>query len=159
MKKHILWLFAAFAVAGGGYWAGQVFPAKVALWKSGAVAVAQKPGLPNTAVVTTRDINFAVTAAGDIGPLDAVSVRPEIGGLISKLTLDIAVIGGVAGLLASSGLVNLLSLLSPGDYTPVITVNAMLLGFSFSVCVGVLAGIFPGVKAARLNPIQALRYE
>lgn len=47
------------------------------------------PSPPATAVVTTRDIHFAVTAAGDIGPLDAVSVRPEIGGLISKLTLDI----------------------------------------------------------------------
>jgi HlyD family secretion protein len=40
-------------------------------------------------VVAERDIHFAITAAGDIGPLDAVSVRPEIGGLISKLTLDI----------------------------------------------------------------------
>jgi len=71
----------------------------------------------------------------------------------------IAAIGGVAGLLASRGLVNLLSLLSPTDFTPVITVEAMLLAFGFSVCVGVLAGLFPGFKAARLNPIQAVRYE
>jgi putative ABC transport system permease protein len=71
----------------------------------------------------------------------------------------IAAIGGVAGLLASQGLVNLLSLVSPTDFTPVITADAMLLAFGFSVCVGILAGIFPGFKAARLNPIQALRYE
>jgi len=71
----------------------------------------------------------------------------------------IAVIGGLVGLVASNGLVELLSLLSPGANTPVITVTAMLLAFSSSVCVGVLAGIFPGLKAARLNPIEALRYE
>ncbi len=71
----------------------------------------------------------------------------------------IAVIGGLAGLLASKALVNLLALLSPGGNTPVITWDAMLLAFAFSVAVGVLAGIFPGLKAARLHPIQALRYE
>ncbi|MHC1766687.1 MAG: ABC transporter permease [Verrucomicrobiia bacterium] len=71
----------------------------------------------------------------------------------------IASIGGVAGLLASRGLVTLLSVLSPTDFTPVITAEAMLFAFSFSVGVGILAGLFPGFKAARLSPIQALRYE
>ncbi|MSU64106.1 MAG: ABC transporter permease [Pedosphaera sp.] len=71
----------------------------------------------------------------------------------------IAVIGGLAGLLASKGLVELLSLVSPTGNTPVMTVDAMLLAFGFSVCVGILAGIIPAFKAARLNPIQALRYE
>ena len=89
MKKLNLWLFALAALAGGVYWAGQKYPNQIAFWKSGPAAVVGKPGLPTTVIVATRDINFAVTAAGDIGPLDAVSVRPEIGGLISKLTLDI----------------------------------------------------------------------
>ncbi len=71
----------------------------------------------------------------------------------------IAVVGGLAGLLASKGLVNLLSLLSPAGNSPVITWDAMVMAFGFSVAVGVLAGIFPGLKAARLHPIQALRYE
>ncbi len=177
MKRLILWIFVAAVFAGGVYWAGQEYPDKIAFWKSGTASTARKPGLNTTAIVATRDINFAVTAAGDIGPLDAVSVRPEIGGLIARLTLDIgatfidifiqilvesvviAIIGGVAGLLASQGLVKVLTLVSPADYTPVITVEAMLLAFSFSVVVGVLAGIFPELKAARLHPIQALRYE
>jgi len=88
MRKLISWMLALSALA-GGYWAWQKYPARIAFWKSGAVSVAKKPGPPTTAVVATRDINFAVTAAGEIGPLDAVSVRPEVGGLISKLTLDI----------------------------------------------------------------------
>jgi putative ABC transport system permease protein len=71
----------------------------------------------------------------------------------------IAIIGGVVGLFASNGLVKILAEISPTDNTPVITVEAMVLAFSFSVLVGILAGLFPAIKAAKLNPIQALRYE
>ena len=42
-----------------------------------------------TAIVEARDINFAVNAAGDIGPAEQVSVRPEVNGLIAELPLDI----------------------------------------------------------------------
>lgn len=44
---------------------------------------------PTTAAVEMRDINFAVNAAGDIGPADQVSVRPEINGRIEELPVDI----------------------------------------------------------------------
>jgi len=71
----------------------------------------------------------------------------------------IALLGGLAGLASSYGLVTLLTLLSPNENTPVITLNAMFVAFIFSAAVGVLAGLFPAFKASNLDPIQALRYE
>jgi len=71
----------------------------------------------------------------------------------------IAILGGIVGLLASYGLVQVLSWVSPTENTPVITVQAMMVAFLFSAVVGVLAGLIPAFKAANLNPIQALRYE
>src|SRR5437867_5429696 len=44
---------------------------------------------PTTAAVEVRDILFAVNAAGDIGPADQVSVRPEVNGRIAELPVDI----------------------------------------------------------------------
>ena len=72
----------------------------------------------------------------------------------------IAIIGGLAGLLTSHLLVKLLFLLSPSENTPVITVETMILAFGFSVAVGVLAGLFPALKAAtQSHPSSALRLE
>ena len=70
----------------------------------------------------------------------------------------LSILGALAGLLASGALVRVLSLISPTGNTPVVTWQAQLVAVAFSAAVGILAGIFPALKAARLSPIQALRY-
>lgn len=89
MKRPILWLTVAAALA-GCYFAVRQWPEKVMFWKSTPAADAgKKSARPTTAVVSARDISFAISAAGDITPAEQVSVRPEVSGRIDKLPVDI----------------------------------------------------------------------
>jgi putative ABC transport system permease protein len=95
-----------------------------------------------------------------------IGIRKAIGATDFSIFLQIivestviAIIGGVVGLATSAVLVELLVILSPTENTPEITVESMTLAFLASVMIGVVAGLIPAFKAAKLNPIQALRYD
>src|SRR5213594_1399789 len=80
MKK---WIILAVVLASGA-WGFQKWRTSL----PGASSSASDPH-PTTAVVETRDIHFSVSAAGEIGPAEQVSVRPEINGKILTLSVDI----------------------------------------------------------------------
>lgn len=54
-----------------------------------AGAVPQVSTKVDTAVIETRNIKFAINAAGDITPAEQVSVRPEVNGKIEVLPVDV----------------------------------------------------------------------
>ncbi|RKY82883.1 multidrug ABC transporter substrate-binding protein, partial [candidate division KSB1 bacterium] len=75
--------------------------------------------------------------------------------LVEALVLSLA--GGLLGIVA--GLLGSFSLAQLAQWTTRITPEAILLAFVFAATVGIFCGLYPARKAARQNPIEALRYE
>lgn len=69
----------------------------------------------------------------------------------------VSVIGGLMGIFLGVTGAKTLSLLAGWD--TVVSLNSVILAFSFSVIIGLIFGIYPAKKAAKLAPIEALRYE
>lgn len=45
------------------------------------------------------------------------------------------------------------------DFKPVVGVNAIVLAVSVSVLIGVTFGLYPALRASKMQPVEALRYE
>jgi putative ABC transport system permease protein len=75
--------------------------------------------------------------------------------LIEAMTLSL--VGGVLGIALGITGAKLTTLIA--GWPTVISGNVVILAFFFSLVVGLFFGLYPANKAARLNPIEALRYE
>jgi macrolide transport system ATP-binding/permease protein len=69
----------------------------------------------------------------------------------------LSLVGGVAGIVFGVAVSEAISIIA-GWPTP-ISPTAIFGGFAFSAVVGIFFGYYPARKAARLDPIEALRYE
>jgi putative ABC transport system permease protein len=93
-----------------------------------------------------------------------IGIRLAIGALEREVLLQFLVeavvlssFGGLLGILLAVGTTYVLATLM--GMPPLLDTGIMLLAFLFSAAVGVIFGFFPARKAARQDPIEALRYE
>jgi putative ABC transport system permease protein len=91
-----------------------------------------------------------------------IGIRKAIGAKQSDILLQFLIeaatltgFGGLVGLLIGWALTFLIALVFP-SYVPL---WAPIVGFFASVGIGIIFGLFPAWKAARLDPIESLRYE
>ena len=74
-------------------------------------------------------------------------------------SISIAFIGGLLGVVAAFGLIEILKLIAPNENAPIMTLGGIVFSVGFAVLAGFFSGIYPALRASRLNPIAALRYE
>ena len=94
-----------------------------------------------------------------------IGIRKAIGATSSAIVFQflaeamaLTLLGGVIGVLISLGISNLLLLLLP-TLPAKIEMWMILLSLGVSVGIGLIFGVLPARKAAKLDPIDALRYE
>jgi len=94
----------------------------------------------------------------EIGIRMALGARPR--DILWQFLLEALVLSGVGGLLGIAlGLAGAIAVARFSQLPVEVTPTSVLIAFLFAGLVGVFFGLHPARKAARLRPIDALRYE
>lgn len=93
-----------------------------------------------------------------------IGIRKALGAtynvIVTQFLIEAVVIslmGGIIGIALGIGASHLIGTLS--GMSTVISIPTIILSFGFSMTIGLVFGIYPARKAAKLNPIDALHYE
>lgn len=69
----------------------------------------------------------------------------------------ISFVGGMLGIALGMSMSKTIAVLA--GWSTVTSVSSIVLSFAFSVSVGLIFGLYPAMKAAKLDPVEAIRYE
>jgi putative ABC transport system permease protein len=93
-----------------------------------------------------------------------IGIRKSVGATPWKVQMQfliealfLSVLGGAAGVLAGVGASRLITVFA--GWQTIVSASSLVLAFSVSFVVGIFFGYYPARRAARLDPIAALRYE
>jgi ABC-type antimicrobial peptide transport system permease subunit len=109
-------------------------------------------GIMNIMLVTVTERTREIGVRKAIGAKDRDILRQFL-----LEAIFMSCLGGVLGVCAGASVAKMIGLLS--TFTPVVQIQSVVVAMSFAAAVGVFFGYYPARRAARLNPIDALRYE
>jgi putative ABC transport system permease protein len=105
-----------------------------------------------------------IMLAGILERTREIGVRRAVGArrvdIVRQFLIEatlISIVGGLIGLVFGFGMSRIIALLA--SWSTIVTLSSILLAFLVSVSVGLIFGTYPAVKAARLDPAEAIRYE
>lgn len=126
----------------------------------------------NTVMVAIASISLLVGGIGIMNIMLAsilertreIGVRRAVGArqfdIVRQFVVEAILIsfaGGILGIVFGFGMSRLIAWLA--GWSTVVTAGSIVLAFVVSISVGMVFGIYPAVKAARLDPVEAIRYE
>jgi putative ABC transport system permease protein len=126
----------------------------------------------NTVMVAIASISLLVGGIGIMNIMLAailertreIGVRRAVGArkwdIVRQFVIEAVLIsfaGGLVGVGAGFAISQLIAWLA--GWSTIVTISSILLAFMVSISVGLIFGIYPAVKAARLDPVEAIRYE